>query len=342
MTKENYHLLNQNELNVKAKFYKYEEIPTNRDIFIISGFQLKEFEKQWQYYFAGENIELVHPNNFINYKVGYIQKVFNNSLEINIGLNTSIRFHGASRILPSSKVIACVEFTSIGDKPYLIVDGEWFEENEKAIFSSYALIDASGMRNLLEQIGTINETQINNFKNMINHIASEYKEYFFLTYADSVIIKSNWTPKEKDYDKTYQPETLLNVIKKIFTSFKSAFDLDAYAIITQGANQVMGNSNFEISLQKNHIFFSSLGAHFAELFEIDSVVRKNIKKEIHSRKNLYLSNSFFFTLRFRKYEQQSKLKESIINYFSDKQVSFEHAYLPINLDEISEYLIFND
>ena len=85
-----------------------------------------------------------------------------------------------------------------------------------------------------------------------------------------------------------------------------------------------------------------MGAHFAELFEIESVVRKNIKKEIHSRKNLYLSNSFFLTLHFRKYEQQNKLKESIINYISDKQVSFEHAYLPINLDEISEYLIFSD
>ena len=41
-------MLSQNELNVKAKFYNYEEIPTNRDIFIISGFQLKEFEKRWQ------------------------------------------------------------------------------------------------------------------------------------------------------------------------------------------------------------------------------------------------------------------------------------------------------
>lgn len=329
-------MLSQNELNVEAKFYKYEEIPTNRDIFIISGFQLKEFEKQWQYYLSDENMELTHPNNFINYKVGYVQKAFDNSLEINIGLNTSIRFHGASRILPSSKVMACIEFTSIGDNPYLIVDGEWFEENEKAIFSSYAMVDAIGMKNLLEQIGTINQSQIKNFKDMINHIASEYKEYFFLTYADSVIIKSNWIPKGKEYFQTYQPEILLKIINKIFDSFKSTFKLDAYAVITQGVNQVIGDSNFEISTQKNHIFFNSLGAHFAELFEIDRVVRQNIKKGIHTRKNLYLSKSFFLTLQFQKYEQKNKLKENIVSYSSNKQVSFEHAYLPINMEEISE------
>ena len=94
-------------------------------------FSSKNLKNDGKDYFSDEKIELDHPNNFINYKVGYIQKVFNNSLEINIGLNTSIRFHGASRLLPNTKVIACVEFTSIGDKPYLIVDGEWFEENEK-------------------------------------------------------------------------------------------------------------------------------------------------------------------------------------------------------------------
>ncbi|OGU30409.1 MAG: hypothetical protein A2057_11790 [Ignavibacteria bacterium GWA2_35_9] len=333
-------MLSQNELNVEGIFYKYEEIPINRDIFIISGFQLKDFEKHWQHYFSVENIELKHPNNFLNYKVGYVQKLTNNSLEINIGLNTFIRFHGASRILPSAKVLACVEFTSIGDKPYLIVDGDWFEDNEKAIFSSYAMVDAIGMRSLLEQVGNITETQINNFKSMINNIASEYEEYFFLTYADSVIVKSNWIPKDREYVKTYQPEILLKVINRIFDSFKSAFHLDAYAVITQGANQVMGNSNFEISPEKNHIFFSSLGAHFAELFEIDRVIRENIKNGIHSRKNLYLSNSFFLTLQFHKYEQQNKFKESLVNYNSNKQVSFEHAYLPINIEDISEYLIY--
>lgn len=322
---------NEELSNLDGVIYKYDEIPIHRDIFIINDAQFDEFVKLWEEYFLEGNAECIHPNNHISYKVGYIQKSNSNSLEVNIGVNTSSRFHGVSRILPKARITGCIEFTSIGDNPYLIVDESWFKEIYKSIFSTYALIDAVGMRKLLECEGEIEERKILEFNKELNKISRVNKDLFFFAYADSVLIKANWSANKNDYENTFNPECFLLVVKKVSDIFKLVFDLDAYSILTQGVNQIKLSSHVELSKENNFVFFNSLGAHFAELFNIEEFVRGNIRNNKHSAKNIYLSKSLFLTMNLKNKE---KLEENIVEYKSNQQVTFEHEYIHLNWTDL--------
>ncbi len=114
----------------------------------------------------------------------------------------------------------------------------------------------------------------------------------FVSFADSLLIKGNWTVGHfrSDVSYTYSPEVFVHIFKELQAVYREVLGLDVYAILTQGTNEYYEDSLVHISSGKNHVSLNSLGVPFAQLMAIDTSVRTAIKAKEHGRFELYLTN----------------------------------------------------
>jgi hypothetical protein len=262
------------------------------------------------------------------------------SCEINVCIDQSLRFHTAVMTLPHSKFVACVHFYNYQKRPYLVVSQDWFENIERVFCSQYALVDVVGMRRLLEVQGRVEAQQVAALREAIDAVAARNPDYAFLAFADSVIVKANWSANNSDYRRSYRPERFLTVVKETINVFKRILNLPAYAVVTQGSNQWVEDSVLKLSPSKNHVFFGSLGTPFAELFDIDQSVRAAIRARRHAPSELYLSRPFFMTLNFKNFELRDALLKQCYPFASKMTVaefsnyhSFQYEELVTQLEE---------
>ena len=248
------------------------------------------------------------------------------------------RYHPAIRKLPRSKFVACVHIWNWQKRPYLIVDQEWFEQIGRSLFSLYALVDAVGMRRLLDEQGYVSENQAGSLVTAIDQIADKHSDHAFFTFADSVLIKTNWSFHEPDYERTYRPELFLTIANEVRSVFRESLGLDSYAVVTQGSNLLADNSLVRLSEQRNHIFLGSLGTPFAQLFDMDTAIRKAIRSQAHAPHQLYLAHWFFITLRFAGLNTKEDLSKRLVTFDSKLSTSDECAYLPSSFQEIDDLL----
>ena len=101
----------------------------------------------------------------------------------------------------------------------------------------------------------------------------------FVSFADSLLIKSNWRVGHfrSDVSYTYNPEVVVRIIKELQAVYQVVLGLDVYAILTQGTNEYYEDSLVHISSGQNHISLNSLGIPFAQLMAIETSVRAAIR-----------------------------------------------------------------
>jgi hypothetical protein len=265
--------------------------------------------------------------------VGYVcfvavKRVTPEIIELSFFPITSDRRHEVSIVLPRNQIIFCVRAWHWDERPTLFVKSEWLEKTLSRLNCVFGLIDAIGVRNKLETGTSIND-QLSKLRSGLDEIASRYPQISFVSFADSVFIKSHWSLGVK---YTYDPETLLNLFTEIRTLFKESLGLPVYGVFTQGSNEYYADSSMHVS--KNHVCLNSLGAPFADLFAIDAVARRAYKENPHSD-DLYLDEAYFNSLRL-----DSKFKQTVLDWHSyTMSISKTRAwYARVSCDEILKNL----
>jgi len=122
-----------------------------------------------------------------------------------------------------------------------------------------------------------------------------------VSFADSLLLKSNWFVGQFDSDisYSYEPETLIHLIPKVAAIYQEVLGMAVYAIVTQGVNEYEDRSLIHRSAAGGHVSLNSLGLPFAQLLAIDDAARSAIRSKLHAPYDLYIDELFFHSLHLR-------------------------------------------
>ena len=272
--------------------YSIDDIPTETDLYLRSEEDMAAYEKSMLVLFAEKRWESESRVCFVA-----VQKINTASLELLWFTNIYDRYHRLSITLPRDKIRCCVGSFNWDEDPTIFVDSDWLQEALRQSKCVFAMIDASGVRDALSA-GLDFAKTLPCLRSGVDEIASNFPDVSFISFADSIILKSHWTSGYfKDATKySYYPESLLHIFKDVEVLFHSVLGLKAYGIFTQGSN-VYEDSLLHISESKNHVCLNSLGAPFSDLKTIDETARRSIREGIHAPFDLYLDESYFLSLK---------------------------------------------
>ena len=237
--------------------YSFDDIPLNQDCMLMSGIYIEEF--------SAALINMLEGKGVSPYEVGYVSYVAGvminaNSIDMSWYPNVHTRFHEVSISVPKENIKASVGCWRYDIKPYIFVDHEWLEHLYTREYSVFALIDAIGVKNAIQN-NLLTKEKLVMLRDRIDALAEQHKDISFISFADSLIMKSNWSMGyfKKGIECTYEPEVFLNIIKKIQCIYREVIGLEIYAVLTQGSNEYYDESLLHISHTKNHICLNSLG-----------------------------------------------------------------------------------
>jgi len=196
------------------------------------------------------------------------------------------------------------------------------------------MIDAANMKTALKK-NLITKNALIELRNKIDIIAEKYPQVSFISFADSLLIKSNWTVGRFNTGVSYQyePEIFFSVFKEIKLAFFETIDLSIYGIFCQGENAYYDEPLLHISTSNNHICLNSLGTPFAQLAAIESAARSSIRNKIHAPSELYLDEHFLHSIKTKYHYDKNKLP-SYPYKFSDG--TNDNYYAAIGLEEITD------
>ncbi len=256
---------------------------------------LKEWEAAYLDIFAGKSDRNV---GYISYAA--VRHATSESLQISWYPNIFDRFHEVSVILPREAFVACVDIYDYDEKPHIFVKGEWLTGLHLRPYSAFALIDAIGVKAALNA-GQLSGSKLVQLRNRIDQIAEANPGVAFISFADSLLMKTNWFVGQYDSDisYSYEPETLVRLIPQIADAYQDVLGMSVYATITQGVNEYEDTALVHRSASGGHISLNSLGLPFAQLLAIDDAARSAIRCGDHERYELYVDNLFFHSLRFK-------------------------------------------
>jgi hypothetical protein len=264
------------------------------------------------------------------------RKVNNNFLELSWYPNTFDRFHEVSIRLPRDQYIVCVGSWQCDEKPHVFVKSEWLEQIHRCLYSTFAMIDAIGVKKALEE-GTLTRKKLIALREKIDHLAQEHLNISFISFADSLLLKSNWTVGHHgtkiNYD--YEPEVFIRLAKELNKIYQECLGLNAYAVIAQGGNEYYKDNLLHISDSNNHVSLNSLGIPFAQIMEIETAARKAIKSGTHQPAELYMDERYFHSLKL-KYEFEKNNKPS--NSYRSKMIKGRCKYYYTAFDTILDNL----
>lgn len=277
--------------------YSSDDIPLNQDCMLMSEIFMEEF--------SAVLIKMLEGKEVNPYEVGYVgyvagRKINTNSIDLSWYPNVHTRFHEVSISIPKEKVKAIVGCWRYDIKPYIFVDHEWLEHLYTREYSVFALIDAIGVK-IAIQNNLLTKEKLVMLRNRIDALAEQHKDISFISFADSLIMKSNWSVGylKKGIKCTYEPEVFLRIIKKIQSIYREVLSLEVYAVLTQGSNEYYDESLLHISHTKNHICLNSLGIPFAELLAIEGSAKTAIKNQVHTPAEVYMDEQYYHSLNFK-------------------------------------------
>lgn len=275
--------------------YDFEDIPLDRDLYVLDAIFLEEYEASMLRFFGGAEWE----------PVGYVspvaaRKVNKESIELSWYANVFDRFHEVAIVLPRDQFITCVGSLQCDEKPYIFVKSDWIENIYLRSYSIFALVDAICVINALEN-GKITREKLIELRCKIDALSEKYPDISFISFADSLLLKSNWSVGhfKSNVKYTYEPEIFLHLADEINCIYKATLGLGTYTIISQGSNEYYDDPLLHISESKNHISLNSLGVPFAQLMAIDSAARKAIQSKVHPRADLYMDEQYFHSLKYK-------------------------------------------
>lgn len=163
--------------------FEFEAAPLNRDIYMMDEQWISAWKEAHLKSFAGGEWQAV------SYAV--VRSASWPALESSWYPNIFDRFHEVRVVLPRA---AFVEFIGIDDsdeKPCLFVKGEWLTALHLRPYSAFALVDAIGVKQALMD-GSLSDGKLIALRDKIDQIAEANPRVAFVSFADSVLLKTNW------------------------------------------------------------------------------------------------------------------------------------------------------
>jgi hypothetical protein len=275
--------------------YPFESIPL-RQLYLMDEKWMLDYEQSLMKLFSdGEDYEHV---GYVSYAAAL--EVNDDALKLSWYPNIDDRHHKVQIILPRSQFVACVECSKYDDKLRLFVKSHWLNTLHLRPYSVFALVDAIGMKKLIES-GNLESAKLVDLRNRIDDLASRNPEVAFLSFADNLLLKSNWSVGKYDsaIKYTYEPERIIKLLPEIYNIYYDILGLKAYAVMTQGINEYYDDELLHISAAKNHISLNSLGLPFAQIMDIEKAVRNAIREKTLTPSDLYMDANFFYSLKFK-------------------------------------------
>lgn len=284
--------------------YAFEDIPLNRDIYLMDEKWMPEYEASLLKVFAG---------NGADYKsVGYIsyacaRKVVPEGVELSWYPNTYDRFHEVATWLPKDAYVGCVGSWRWDEKPHVFVKGAWLNQLYLRSYTIFALIDAAGVKAALRS-NTLTGDRLIRLRSSIDDMADRYPNVWFISFADSLLLKSNWTVghHESAVKYTYRPEIFFKIFVELRALYREQLGLEIYATLTQGSNEYYDDDVTHVSARGNHISLNSLGVPFSQLLAIDDAARSAIRSHTHPPGELYMDELFFRSVQFKHSFEKNK------------------------------------
>ena len=280
------------------QIYAFEDIPLEQDLYLM--------DKKWMAEFESALLKSVDDCGETAYSVGYYsaataRAIGPDSIELSWYPNTHDRFHQVLITLPRSEFVTCAASWQYDYNPVIFVGGNWLTNLHLRSHSVFALIDAIDVKKALAS-GTLTRPKLIGLRDRIDDIAAGNSAVAFMSFADSLLLKSNYSVGQYDshIKYTYEPEKILRLLPDIRTAYQSVLKLEIYAVVTQGSNEYYDDGLLHISSTSNHISFNSLGLPFAQTQAIEHCARAAITSGIHPAADAYLDESFYHSLRFKR------------------------------------------
>tara|TARA_R110000824_G_scaffold390760_3_gene587578 strand:- start:59355 stop:60335 length:981 start_codon:yes stop_codon:yes gene_type:complete len=312
----------------KIQKFGISEIPLNQDIYLMDDRWISEYEIALTKAASGENVD-ISSIGYISYAAA--RSADDNGVDLSWYPNIYDRFHEVRVRLPHSEFITCVGYWQGDIKPRIFVQKKWHDQLYLRNHSVFALVDAIGVKDSLAS-GILSREKLTKLREGIDKVASENPTVAFVSFADTLLLKSNWTvgPHNTPTKNTYRPETIIHLIPEIQKIYQDILGLSVYASLTQGANEYYDDDLIHISKEKNHFSLNSLGLPFAQISAIEIAARQAIKCGIHKPKELYLDENFFRSL---KWDYKFNKKALALYTYSSPMSQSENRYIAMGLDD---------
>jgi hypothetical protein len=310
--------------------YTPDTIPLDTDVYLRDETFLGEYEDSLLAHWAGKEWKPVGYVSWVS-----ARRITSHSIQLSWFPDISDRFHELSIVLPRDQIVACVGSYQWDEKPSIFVKSEWLKNIHVRFNSVFALVDAIGVRDAINE-GILQPAGLNKLRSEIDGLAEHFPQVSFVSFADTVVLKSNWTAGHfpSGIKCTYEPEVFIRLFTEIRRIYKSALDLDVYGVITQGSNEYYEDPLLHISNSKNHICLNSFGAPFADLKAIESTARNAIRNGIHARSELYLDGSYFRSLKLGNNLKERARTDRLYYTYTTSLGKCSAEYVCVTSDEI--------
>jgi hypothetical protein len=306
--------------------YAFEEIPLDQDLHLM--------DEKWMSEFEAAMIRSVDGSDETAYSVGYYaaaaaRAIAPEYVELSWYPNIYDRFHQVRITLPRHAFITCVGSWQYDYDPVVFVRGDWLTNLYLRSHSVFALIDAIGVKNELTS-GRLTRSKLIELRCRIDEIAADNLAVAFISFADSLLLKSNYTVGQYDSNikYTYEPEKILRLLPDIRAAYADVLGLKVYAAMAQGSNEYYEDTLLHVSGTKNHVSLNSIGLPFAQTQAIEQSARAAIKSHLHGPADAYLDEAFYHSLRFR--FGFAKNEEAKFSYLSPMAAG-PTFYFPVSL-----------
>ena len=319
-------------IHAEFEHFDFEQVPLDRDVFLMDECWMMEWESAYLDLFEGKPFRNI---GYISYAA--IRKASADALEVSWYPNIMDRFHEVSVLLPRSAFVACVDVNNYDEKPHIFVSSEWLTELHLRPYSAFALIDAIGVKSAIRH-QSLSSAKLIDLRDRIDVLADASPGVAFVSFADSLLLKSNWFVGQFDSEisYSYEPETLIHLLPKVAAIYQEVLGMTVYAIVTQGVNEYEDRSLIHRSAGGSHVSLNSLGLPFAQLLAIDEAARRAIRSKLHAPYELYIDELFFRSLRmkygFDKHAQPSAEYTAPMSSTSGKYYCITTQSLIENLD----------
>lgn len=291
--------------NTSFQTYSLSELPQGRDIFMMDEIYMDTWESENIKRFNGE----VDADP---YGVGYITPVHISGTttagaDLSWYPNTHDRFHEVKTVLPNSAFVAAALAYEYDKRPQLFVKSDWLRKLHLRSNSIFAMIDAVDMSDAIRS-GTISHEKVIALRDSLDEVAARFPQISFISFADSLLLKINWTAGMVDTDVsyTYLPEVLLTLFQELQRLYRNALGLQIYGVFAQGSNEYYDDPLLHISKSKNHISLNSLGLPFAQISLIEGAARQAIREGEHPSMEIYMDKDLFYSLAFKDYHRREE------------------------------------
>jgi hypothetical protein len=273
--------------------YDFNNIPLDTELYLQDEAVIEEYESSLLKLHNGGEWDFKAVVSRVTAK-----RITESSIELVWYVGVFDRWHEMPIVLPRDQVVICASCENYNEKPTIFVKSEWLINLHLKSNSVFGLIDADGIKTAINN-GTLTRNRLQLLKSKIDELASRHCDISFISFADSILLKSHWTAGhfKTDVKYTYKPEIFIHLFRELQLIYREVLELNVYGIFTQGTNEYYDDPLLHISKTKNHVCLNSLGMPFAELLAIERAARKAIKDSIHSKQEIYMDAQYFKSLK---------------------------------------------